>query len=106
MWQASKIRLRYYIAPLLFLLITVYFMYHLIEGEHGIFRLFSVNSELEKANILLQNTNEEKRQLENRVNLLSSQRLDADMLDEVSREKLGLIDKDEYVIFNQSEEGK
>ena len=75
-------------------------MYHLIEGERGLLRFFTVNDELKKAAILLEKTNSEKLQLENRVRLLSTQALDADMLDEAARNELGLIEKEEYVIFD------
>ena len=34
------------------------------------------------------------------VDLLSSHALDADILDEVAREELGLIEKNEYIIFD------
>ena len=38
--------------------------------------------------------------MEKRVQLLSSENLNADMLDEAARRELGLIHKQEYVIFN------
>ena len=100
MWKVPKVRLRFYILPLIFLLISIYFMYHLIEGERGLFRLFSVNEELKNANILLKQTNAEKVCLQNRVDLLSSHALDADILDEVAREELGLIESEEFIIFD------
>lgn len=75
-------------------------MYHLIEGERGLFRLFSVTEELKKAEILLNKTNAEKKRLENRIHLMSAHTLDADILDEVARDELGLAQKDEYVIFD------
>lgn len=100
MWHVPKVRLRFYILPLIFLLITIYFMYHLIEGERGLFRLFVLNQELKHAETLLIETNTEKSRLQNRVDLLSSHALDADILDEVAREELGLIEKNEYIIFD------
>ena len=60
----------------------------------------NIKNDLKKAAILLEKTNSEKLQLENRVRLLSTQALDADMLDEAARNELGLIEKEEYVIFD------
>ena len=70
MLALSRIRLRFYILPLIFLLITIYFSYHLVEGNRGIFRLFEINQELVKAKDLLAKTNEKKENLEQKVNLL------------------------------------
>ena len=100
MWKETQIRLRFCILPLIFLLISVYFTYHLIKGERGIFRLFEVNQELTQAQALLKETNMRKEKLETKVRLLSSKQLNADMLDTVVRQQLGFIEKDEYVIFN------
>ena len=100
MWKASKIRLRFYILPLIFLLITVYFMYHLIEGERGLFRLLVLNEELKQAQHLLSETTTEKALMEKRVQSLSTQALDADMLDEAARNGLGFVKEDEYIIFD------
>ena len=100
MWKVTRVRLRFYILPLIFLLITVYFMYHLIEGERGLFRLFVLNQELKQAEVLLTETTTEKARMEKRVCLLSAQALDADMLDEAARNALGFVKEDEYIIFD------
>ena len=81
-------------------MITLYFTYHLIEGERGISRWFAVNKELTQAQEILNKTQAQKEMLEKRVALLSAQNLDTDMLDETLRKELGLIDKNEYIIFD------
>ena len=90
----------FYILPCVFLMITLYFTYHLIEGERGISRWFAINKELIEAEKILSYTQEQKEMLEKRVDLLSSKNLDADMFDETLRQELGLIEKEEYIIFN------
>ena len=45
-------------------------------------------------------TQKQKEMLEKRVALLSSQHLDADMLEETLHQELGLIEKEEYIIFD------
>ena len=100
MWQVFHVRLRFYILPLIFLMITVYFTFHLIKGERGLFRLFTLNQELKQASAMLSETNLEKELMENKVRSLSSEALDTGMLDEVVRKELSVIKKEEYVIFN------
>ncbi|MBE6449368.1 MAG: septum formation initiator family protein [Alphaproteobacteria bacterium] len=92
--------LHFYILPCVFLMITLYFTYHLIEGERGISRWFAVNQELVEAGKILSETQKQKEMLEKRVALLSSQHLDADMLEETLHQELGLIEKEEYIIFD------
>ena len=100
MLNLGRIRLRFCIIPLIFCMITVYFSYHLIEGERGIFRLFEVNREIKQAQELLNETNKTKERLEKQVELLSSAALNEEMLDETIRKELGHVEKNEYVIFD------
>ncbi len=80
-------------------MITLYFTYHLIQGERGIFRLFEVNRELQQSEILLSQSTQEKKLLETKVKALSSNSLNADMLDEAGRRELGVIEANEFIIF-------
>ena len=95
-----RFRWHLYILPLMFLMITFYFTFHLIQGERGIFRLFEVNREIAKGEQLLEQTKEQKLRLEKRTQALQSTNVDADMLDEVIREQFGVILPEEYVIYN------
>ena len=98
-FKLPRLRMRFYILPFIFLMITLYFTYHLIQGERGLFRLFEVNKELDQAEVLLKKSEYEKEILEDRINSISSDSLSADMLDELGRKELGFIRSDEYVIF-------
>ena len=97
--KLPRLRMRFYILPFIFLMITLYFTYHLIQGERGLFRLFEVNKELDQAEVLLKKSEYEKDIMEARINSISSDSLSADMLDELGRKELGFIKSDEYVIF-------
>ena len=97
--KLPRLRMRFYILPFIFLMITLYFTYHLIQGERGLFRLFEVNKELDQAEVLLKKSEYEKNIMEARINSISSDSLSADMLDELGRKELGFIKSDEYVIF-------
>ncbi|MBP5533986.1 MAG: septum formation initiator family protein [Alphaproteobacteria bacterium] len=98
-FKLPRLRMRFYILPFIFLMITLYFTYHLIQGERGLFRLFEVNKELDQAEVLLKKSEYEKEIMEARINSISSDSLSADMLDELGRKELGFIRSDEYVIF-------
>lgn len=97
--KMPRVRMHFYILPFIFLMITLYFTYHLIQGERGLFRLFEVNKELDQAEILLKKSEHEKAIMEAKIKSLSSDSLSADRLDELGRQELGFIKSDEYVIF-------
>ena len=97
--KLPRFRMRFYVLPFIFLMITHYFTYHLVQGERGLFRLFAVNKELNEAETLLKKSDHEKAVMESKINSLSSDSLSADMLDELGRKELGFIKSDEYVIF-------
>ena len=91
--------MHFYILPFIFLMITLYFTYHLIQGERGLFRLFELNKELDEAQVLLDKSEKEKSKMEQKIDSLSSDSLSADRLDELGRQELGFIKPNEYVIF-------
>ena len=98
-FKLSRLHMHFYVLPFVFLMITLYFAYHLIQGERGIFRLFQVNEELSKAQVLLEKTTHEKIRMEEKVKSFYSDSFSSDRLDEVARQELGVINSDEYVIF-------
>ena len=98
-FKKSRVRMHFYILPFIFLMITLYFTYHLIQGERGLFRLFELNKELDQAQVLLDKSEKEKTRMEQKIDSLSSASLSADRLDELGRQELGFIKPDEYVIF-------
>jgi cell division protein FtsB len=85
--------------PILGILAVAYFSYHLIEGDRGLFAYLKLQHEIDRAEAVYTLTENEKQALEKRVALLRPENLDVDMLEERSREVLGLAHPDEIVIY-------
>ena len=83
------------------ILAVAYFSYHLIEGDRGLFAYLKLQHEIVKAEAVYQVTEVEKQALEKRVSLLRPENLDIDMLEERSRDVLGLAHPDEIVIYRK-----
>lgn len=97
---AIKEHPRHFIIPFICLMIAFYFTYHAIKGERGLFRLFEITDEIQQAKSLVQNTNAEKQEMEQKVQALSPENLDLDMLDESGRRLLNVGEKNDYIIFD------
>jgi cell division protein FtsB len=87
-----------WINSLLFLLI-IYFIYHSLNGDRGIFAYFKLKQELSQKEKLLTQLLTDKSVLENRTRSMHPSSIDSDMLDELARKELGLIGSDEKVII-------
>eukprot|EP00998_Keelungia_sp_KM082_P003000 NODE_13715_length_430_cov_1.042904_g13692_i0.p2 GENE.NODE_13715_length_430_cov_1.042904_g13692_i0~~NODE_13715_length_430_cov_1.042904_g13692_i0.p2 ORF type:complete len:104 (+),score=8.67 NODE_13715_length_430_cov_1.042904_g13692_i0:109-420(+) len=85
--------------PILGILAVAYFSYHLVEGDRGLFAYLKLQHEIDRAESVYQLTENEKQALEKRVALLRPENLDVDMLEERSRDVLGLAHPDEIVIY-------
>jgi cell division protein FtsB len=80
-------------------LLVVYFIYHSLNGERGIFAYQRLSKDLENKKVALAKLNSEKNTLENKAKLMSNGNIDIDMLDELARNKLGLAGKNEIVVL-------
>ena len=85
--------------PLLWLMLTFYFGYHAVNGEHGLRRMFRLKQELTIARRIAEEIRARRLEMEVRVKQLSPQSIDGDVLDESARTVLNLTDEREYVIF-------
>ncbi|MAZ03901.1 MAG: septum formation initiator [Sneathiella sp.] len=83
------------------ILAVAYFSYHLVEGDRGLFAYLKLQHEIDRAEAVYQLTENEKQALEKRVALLRPENLDVDMLEERSRDVLGLAHPDEIVIYKK-----
>lgn len=97
--HALRRRIRAVAAPLIGALLIVYFGYHAIEGDRGLFAYLRLNQEIRKAEVTLDLIRAERKDLEHRVNLMRAGSLDRDMLDEQARATLGLGRPDEVTIL-------
>ena len=87
--------------PILGVLAVAYFSYHLIEGDRGLFAYLKLQHEIDRAEAAHLVTENEKQALEKRVSLLRPENLDTDMLEERSRDVLGLAHPDEIVVYRK-----
>ncbi len=87
--------------PIFGILAVAYFSYHLVEGDRGLFAYLKLQHSIDKAKAVYLVTEDEKRALEKRVSLLRLENLDTDLLEERSRDVLGLAHPDEIVIYQK-----
>lgn len=86
--------------PFICILITTYFIYHGIEGNHGIRRMNEVRNEIKMAEQIQKDLYKEKKLLEAKVNALSPKSLDMDQLEESAFRILNMGDESTLIIFN------
>ena len=79
----------------------VYFGYHAVHGERGLVRAAQLSQELERSRVTAGETTAERERWQARVQLLRSDSLDPDLLDERARFILGLTGPDEIILYNR-----
>jgi cell division protein FtsB len=92
-------RARFVAGPVLGISLAAYFAYHLVEGERGLIAWHRLSQELKTAKTVQTQVHGERDALDRRVNLLRSDHLDRDMLDEKARELLNLAAPNEIIIM-------
>jgi len=80
-------------------LLFAYFMFHAIQGDRGFFAWIQMKQQIGYGSADLARTETERETWERRINLLRTDRLDRDMLDERVRSVTGLGGRNEIVIF-------
>lgn len=80
------------------LLLAMYFMFAAIQGDFGVFRRAQVEAEARELTAQLDALRSDVARMENLTRRLSDQYLDLDLLDEQTRDVLGMIRADEIVI--------
>ncbi|MBO7332523.1 MAG: septum formation initiator family protein [Alphaproteobacteria bacterium] len=99
--ESFKKHPKYLILPLLCLFLAGYFAYHALTGQRGLLRYLELKKEIAKDTAIAENIRAERLELQARVDSLSPENLDLDMLDEVGRRTLNLSEKDDYLIFEK-----
>ncbi|QDH16121.1 FtsB family cell division protein [Oecophyllibacter saccharovorans] len=84
--------------PLIFLLLTGYFIWNALRGEHGIQAYQEQLTLRQQAETALKNAHQEQDIWRRRVAELSEQSLDRDILDERSRAMLNTSQSDEIIV--------
>jgi cell division protein FtsB len=97
--EQIRFRLKRALPGALILVTIVYFGYHTLEGDHGLFKLQEVEAqmaEVEARAVVLQ---AQKENLARKVSSLRKDNLDLDLLDERARAVLGFQEPGEIVIY-------
>lgn len=88
------------IAPQVLFACTVgYFAYHAVQGERGLLAYLHVQQELQQAKAVQGELQDQRAELEHRVDLLRPDHLDPDMLEERARKVLNYTRDDEVVVL-------
>ena len=95
-------RAHFIIGPVIGIALTGYFVYHLIEGDHGLIRWLSLTREIRAESANLEAVRAQRKALDLRVSELRPDHLDPDLLDERVRATLNLVAPDEIVIMQPS----
>src|SRR5271166_5754066 len=94
-----KRRAHFILGPVIGVGLTGYFLYNLIEGDHGLIRWLSLTREMRAANANLEVVRVQRAALDLRVSDLRPDHLEPDLLDERVRATLNLVAPDEIVIM-------
>lgn len=101
MYENREIRYTPTILKIVFyFLLCIYFIYHIFRGEYGIYSYADVNKVLMRENNIL---NREKREIEkrqNKIERLRSDNIDLDLLEEELKRNVGIVDKNEIILFS------
>jgi cell division protein FtsB len=93
-------RLNHILGPLIALLLMIYFGYHIVQGERGLFSWMRLRQKITESQEHLSKIQSEKETLERRVSLLRPDSLDPDMLEERARKILNWGHPGEVIIYD------
>ena len=93
-------QLKSIVGPVIGVSLSLYFGYHLVEGERGLNAWIRLTDQLRAAKADAEQIHAEKLAQDQRVSLLRPEHLDPDMLDEQARAALNLVGPGEIVILN------
>ncbi len=100
-------RARFVVAPVLGTLLIGYFSYHALTGERSLITLWLVKQRLAEAQVTLARVSAERARVQQRVDLMKSDHIVPDMLDERVRWTVDFVATGELVIFRRGgEEGQ
>ena len=85
--------------PLFGILLFTYFVYHSIQGQHGILAWRQLDIHITKAEATFANLQAKQAELEQSVIMLRPATLDLDMVEEQSRRLLNFTHQDDVVVI-------
>jgi cell division protein FtsB len=79
--------------------LAIYFGYHALSGSRGLLAWQDLTRQLDATQQELADLRAERRELEHKVSRLRSDSLDPDLIDEVARRNLSLVDPLDVIIL-------
>lgn len=83
-----------------------YFAYHLVSGNNSLLTMMQLQTKLDESKERLDNIKMERINLQHRVQMISSESLDLDLLDEQARKLLGHSKENEIIYYFPQESEK
>lgn len=96
-------KIRYFLFNLLSIALICYFGYHIINGDRGVFALLKLNNQINSLTSELETTRVERLSLERKANLLKSNSLDLDLLEEQVKNILGYAKPQEHILIDDNQ---
>ena len=96
-------RMRHVLPLLVWLVLTFYFGWHAVNGERGLRRMFELKQEIAVAKQVADEIALRRAEMEQKVQMLSPQSIDADMLEESARSLLNMGQDGDYIILESVE---
>ena len=96
-------RMRHVLPPLVWLVLTFYFGWHAVNGERGLRRMFELKQEIAVAKQVADEIALRRAEMEQKVQMLYPQSIDADMLEESARSLLNMGQDGDYIILESVE---
>lgn len=100
--RALRRRAWFIVGPILGIMLTGYFAYHLVEGDRGLNAWLRLNREIRVATANLEGVRAQRAALDLKVSELRPDHVDPDLLDERIRATLNLVSPDEIVIMRSA----
>lgn len=88
------------IVPIVGALFVCYFLVHSFQGDRGVLAWMHLQKQVTVAEQTVGETRSVRTEYEQRISLLRSEQLDADMLDERARIMAGLVRPDEFIVID------
>ena len=92
-------RARHIVWPILWATLMLYITFHALQGERGLIAYWQIRGEISEARQVQTMLNRTKSRIQKRVDLLTSESLDTDLLEERARLLLGYSQPDEMIIL-------
>lgn len=81
------------------LFLSLYAIYHIINGKYGLFGYKNINNFLEKQKFVLNKSKIDLKRKQNKIDRLRGNNLDLDLFEEEIKKNVGIVDDKEIIFF-------